>query len=326
MGNSPFVSIIIPTFNRAHLLSTTVDSFLVQDYPQDRFEIIIANNNSTDNTQEIIVPYCQGNFRVFSVFEARQGVHYARNSAARIARGDILYFTDDDMIADPSLIREIVTVFGLDASIGSATGKIIGRFDAPPPTWVQKHMINHHLSLTNEDKPEELIISPKDIVYSCHQAIKRDVFFQCGGFNPENTAGVWVGDGETGIGIRMEAAGYKFAYTPRSIIHHMIPESRTTLTYLIKRYGNQGNSDSYTDYRKHRDKQRLLIGLLRRNTIGLLYMLKTTILEILTGKESWHFIPATIAYIHKRNIYDLKLYTDANFRKLAEVDNWINHD
>ena len=52
MDNYPYISIIIPTYNRAHLLSQTVDSFLAQEYPQDRFEIILSNNNSSDNTQE----------------------------------------------------------------------------------------------------------------------------------------------------------------------------------------------------------------------------------------------------------------------------------
>jgi glucosyl-dolichyl phosphate glucuronosyltransferase len=326
MVNYPFLSIIIPTYNRARLLSLTVDSFLAQDYPKDRFEIILSNNNSTDNTREIIDAYCARHPAVKSILEPRQGVHYARNSAAKIAQGEILYFTDDDMIATPSLLTELVKVFDLDPLIASVTGKVIGRFDVPPPAWVKKHLINSHLSLTSEDQPEELIISTRDMVFSCHQAIRRDVFFRCGGFNPENTAGVWVGDGETGLGIRMQQAGYKFAYTPRSIIYHLIPESRTTLAYLIKRSGNQGNSDSYTDYRKHRDRRQLLHDLVYRNTVGFLRMMKTTLHNIRIGKESWHFIPATFAYILSRNRYDLKLYTDAGFRKLVEVDDWINED
>lgn len=319
-----FVSIIIPTYNRDRLLSLTIDSFLAQDYPKDRYEIILSNNNSTDKTREVIESYCTQHPAIKSILEPRQGVHYARNSAAKIAQGDILYFTDDDMIATPSLLSELVKMFDLDPLIASVTGKVIGRFDVPPPAWVKKHLINSHLSLTSEELPDELSISDKDIIYSCHQAIRSDVFFQCGGFNPENTAGIWVGDGETGLGIRMQQAGYKFAYTPASIIYHMIPESRTTLAYLIKRSGNQGNGDSYTDYRKHRNRRQLLRDMLRRSTIGFLRLMKTTLHNIRIGKESWHFIPATFAYINSRNRYDLKLYRDAEFRKLVEVDDWIN--
>src|SRR5262245_13693152 len=242
----PYVSIIIPTYNRAKSLLITLDSFLAQDYPRDRYEIVVANNNSTDDTQQVLDGYCAKHIQFKAIMERRQGVHYARNSAAKIALGEILYFTDDDMTADTQLLAELVKVFDLDPKIGSATGKIIGSFDVPPPKWVRRHLINHYLSLTESDKPEELVVSRNDLVFSCHQAVSRQAFFQCGGFNPENTAGVWIGDGETGLGIKLKQAGYKFAYTSKSVIYHRIPKSRTTVSYLINRIGNQGNCDSYT--------------------------------------------------------------------------------
>ncbi|HEY4743502.1 MAG TPA: glycosyltransferase [Desulfuromonadaceae bacterium] len=327
MGTSlPFVSIIIPTFNRATMLPVTLDSFLAQDYPRDRYEIIIANNNSTDTTPAVIDAYCRSTPLVRSITEARQGVHYARNSAAKTARGDLLYFTDDDMVAEPALIREIVAVFQLDPLIASATGKIIGRFDVPPPPWVKRHLINQYLSLTDEGRPDETIISENDLVYSCHQAVTRPAFFRCGGFNPENTAGVWIGDGETGLGIKLKQAGYKFAYTPRSVIYHMIPPSRTTLGYLIRRIGNQGNCDAYTEYRKHRDKRRILRDLFGKHGGHYLHLLKWTLKNVLQGRESWHFIPAQLAYVYRRIRYDLRLCRDAEFRKLVEVDDWISYE
>ena len=301
-----------------------MNSFLSQDYPQDRYEIIVADNNSTDNTREVATRYF-GNSAVIVqyIFEKRQGVHYARNSAAKQASGDILYFTDDDMVADPALLNELVKVFNLFPDVGCATGLILPLFQKEPPAWVRRCLWNGYLSLTERDRPEELIVSKNDLVYSCHQAIRRDVFLKAGGFNPENTAGVWIGDGETGLNIKIKSLGYKFAYTSKSIIHHIIPNSRTTLKYLIKRIGNQGFCDSYTDYRKHRDRSKIIPSMLKRNTIGMLKTLGFTLAKIVLGKLSWHFLPANIMYFHKRNIYDLKLYTNENFRKIAEIDDWI---
>jgi glycosyltransferase involved in cell wall biosynthesis len=326
MPTVPYVSVIIPTYNRAKLLPITLDSFLAQDYPRDRFEIIVANNNSTDTTQQVLESYSAKQSQFKSILESRQGVHYARNSAARIARGEILYFTDDDMIADSKLLTELVQVFNLDPRIASATGKIIGKFDVPPPEWVRRHLINFYLSLTELDRPDEVIISPDDLVFSCHQAIRREPFFQCGGFNPENTAGVWIGDGETGLGIKLKQAGYKFAYTPRSVIYHVIPQSRTTLSYLIKRLGNQGNCDSYTEYRQHRSSGQLFKKLLYRNTVGLIKTLREFAWNIRVKRESWHFLPARIAYLYRRNLYDLRLLANTEFRRVVEVDDWLKHD
>jgi glycosyltransferase involved in cell wall biosynthesis len=318
-----YVSVIIPTYNRSTMLPLTLDSFLAQDYPRDRYEIIVADNNSTDDTRFVLKDYCTRWDQIKAIVETRQGVHYARNRAAQESRGEILYFTDDDMIADPGLLTELVRLFDLDSRIGSATGKIVGRFDGAPPEWVRRHLINQYLSLTELDRPDEILISTDDMVFSCHQAIRRDAFFQCGGFNPENTAGVWIGDGETGLGIKLKKAGYKFAYTPGSIIYHLIPKSRTTVRYLIKRIGNQGNCDSYTEYRRHRSVQRLLFSLFKRNTIGLARLIRETLLNIHREKESWHFLPARIAYVYRRNLYDLKLIANAEFRRVVEIDNWL---
>jgi glycosyltransferase involved in cell wall biosynthesis len=316
--------VIVPTFNRANLLPVTLDSLLAQDYPHDRYEIIVANNASTDGTERLLQEYTARDSRVRFFTEPRQGVHYARNSAGKMAKGDILYFTDDDMKADKDLLKELVKVFEVDPKIASATGKVVGQFDVPPPEWVTRYLTNHLLSLTDPRTPEELIVSSDDLVFSCHQAITRTAFFESGGFNPENTAGVWIGDGETGLGIKLKQAGYKFAYTPKSITCHLIPRSRTTLSYLIRRVGNQGNCDSYTDYRLHRTRKGLLRDLLSRNSLGILRLMKSTISNILHGQESWHFLPARLAYVHRRNVYDLRLLWDPEFRKIVEIDDWLN--
>lgn len=328
MERWPLISIIIPTYNRAHLLPLTLDSFLAQDYPQDLCEIIVVDNNSKDNTSEVVAGYVgKAGIPIKYIFEKRQGVHYARNSAAKVTKGEILFFTDDDMIADPSLLKELAKVFELDPMIGTATGLVVGKFEVDPPEWVKKYLINGYLSLTDKNKQEDLVVSRADCgVYSCHQAIKREVFFQSGGFNPENTAGVWIGDGETGLNIKIQSLGYKFAYTSKSIIQHIIPKSRTTLKYLINRVGNQGFCDAYTDYRKHRDRRRIIPSMVRRNALNMPRILWDTLASVARGRLTWRFLPAQIMYFHKRNVYDFKLYANADFRKVVEIDDWINND
>jgi glucosyl-dolichyl phosphate glucuronosyltransferase len=328
MDTLPFVSVIIPTYNRGEYLRKTLDSFIAQKYPSDKYEIIISNNNSKDGTEDIISEYLSKYKNIKSLFEIRQGVHYARNSAAKTAKGEILYFTDDDMIADPMMLEELVKVFEIDPLIGCAAGKIIPKFLSPPPKWVRKYLINSLLSLTKEDQIQELIVSGDDInlVFSCHQAVKREVFMKAGGFNPENSAGVWMGDGESGLNLKIIALGFSLAYTAKSICYHIIPPERMTLTYLIKRIGNEAYCNSYMDYREYRKKELIIPKLIKRNILDSINLLSRTLIKIILGRSSWRFLPAYIVYLHNRNRYDLKLLFDKKFRRIVEIDDWLNED
>ena len=322
----PFISIIIPTFNRENMLSITLDSFVQQNYPKDCYEIIVVNNNSTDNTQDIIDSYVNKYPEfVKTFFEKRQGVHYARNSAAYLAKGDLLYYTDDDMIAHENLIFNLTQVFINNPDIASASGKITPKWEIEPPVWVKENLMNGWLSLN--DLGNETIISEDDIgVFSCHQMLRKNVFFLSGGFNPENTAGEWIGDGETGLNIKIKNLGYKFAYVGNSVIEHMIPPSRMTQAYLNKRLANQGNCDSYTYYRaENPTSNKLLLN-------SLIYLHKSS--------ERWFYallrfyrkskefkIRRAEAYAHyyfSRFKYDLRLTVSRKLRETVMRQDWLN--
>ena len=107
MSERPFVSVIIPTYNRSVMLRQTVETFLAQSYPADRWELLLVDNNSTDNTWSVIQQLAIRDERIRPMRELRKGAHFARNSGALAANGTVLYFTDDDMLADPSLLASI---------------------------------------------------------------------------------------------------------------------------------------------------------------------------------------------------------------------------
>jgi glycosyltransferase involved in cell wall biosynthesis len=317
------VSVIIPTYNRSKLLPKTVDSFLAQTYPANRYEIIMANNNSTDDTQMIINEYCSRHAIIKAITENRQGVHYARNSAAKIAKGEILYFTDDDMIADRDLLENLVKVFSMDYNVATATGKILPEWESKPPKWVLKYCYNGLLSLN--DRREQLIIAPFNIgVYSCHQAILREAFFKSGGFNPENTAGEWLGDGEDGMNRKLMELGYGFAYCGESVIHHMIPSSRMTQGYLNKRLANQGNCDSYTEYRAFRYNALQLMFQMTKRVLNSCSLLVKFFPRFILGRDSWRLLLARLFYNLNRIKYDLRLLYDEKWRSLVLKCNWLD--
>ena len=98
--NNPLVSIIIPTFNRAHLIGETLDSVLAQTY--ENWECIIVDDGSTDNTKEIIGNYS----KIDSRFQYHQrpkdllpGGNAARNYGFELSKGEYVnWFDDDDLM------------------------------------------------------------------------------------------------------------------------------------------------------------------------------------------------------------------------------------
>ena len=318
-----FVSIIIPTYNRAHCIKYTIDSFLKQNYPKEDYEIIVCDNNSTDNVKEVILEYVRkyGEEKIKYMFEGRQGVHYARNSAAKVAKGDILYFTDDDMLADRCLLRELIPIFD-NSKIGLATGRILPKWEKKPPKWIQRYCNNIFLSLN--DLGRQTKIAEYDLgVFSCHEAIRKEAFWETGGFHPEYTRDEYYGDGETGLNEDIINNGWLVGYVGKSKIYHMIPPGRMTQKHINKFMANGGNAVSYRDYRKkafvERDLPIRFLGYLKAFIKDSFKIAK----ETLAGRSTLRFIIATFCYYRARVLYDLRVVKDKEFREVVITTDWL---
>lgn len=100
-------SVVIPTFNRSEKLSACLRALVAQDYDKKKYEIIVVDDGSCDDTQKILKKL-QKNFRVplYVFFQANQGQGVARNKGIDEAHGEIVLFLGDDIVATPQLLRE----------------------------------------------------------------------------------------------------------------------------------------------------------------------------------------------------------------------------
>lgn len=122
---SPSVTIIIPAHNEESVIKNKLINLISLDY-QKKIEIIIASDNSTDNTDVIVEGFIKENTNVgISLYKVqeRKGKTNAQNEAVKMAKGDILIFSDANSILDKSAIKEIVSYFN-DSSIGYVAGKL----------------------------------------------------------------------------------------------------------------------------------------------------------------------------------------------------------
>jgi hypothetical protein len=147
---------------------------------------------------------------------------------------------------------------------------------------------------------------------------------RAGGFNPDTNAGVFTGDNETGLNIKIRQLGCRFAYVGSAVTHHMIPASRMTQRYLNSRMADQGFCDSYTDYRAiHPGRARLARRIVAHSVLGGLTLLKAAAHKA-SGDSRWRLDLARIFYHRNRMRYDARLLRDDKWRKFALRDDWIN--
>ena len=98
----PTFSVIIPAYNSAAFLPQTLDSLLMQTMPG--FEVVIVNDGSVDNTQEIIDRYCAKDARFRCITQENAGVSAARNNGLAAATGDYVTFLDADDYYDKNTL------------------------------------------------------------------------------------------------------------------------------------------------------------------------------------------------------------------------------
>jgi glycosyltransferase involved in cell wall biosynthesis len=317
------VSVIIPTVNRAKYLKNALISVQNQSFPIDEYEIIVVDNNSTDSTPQV-VEECNRNGKkeVVYVKEPEPGLHNARHAGAKAAKGEILAYVDDDVICDSNWLFELVKPY-VDPEVGCVGGKILPKWEAEPPKWINQY--RSYLSLLDwGDEVKEL--EDTDI-YGCNFSIRRSLLFEVGGFNPD-AFGDWRyywyrGDGESGLLRKVFKLNKKVIYVPKAIVWHVIPQSRLTLQYIKSRSAKQAISDMYTLYKNKklsRSKLFLYSGLMGFRSIVHYFLAIENKIQM---NEDYFHHELVFSYCLSQCKYALKLIYDNKLREFVKNENWI---
>ena len=120
------VSLIIAAFNEEAVIARKIENALALDYPRERFEIIVASDGSTDRTDEIVQSF--GNRGVSLLRFPRTGKTAVQNEVAKIAKGEILVFSDANAFYRQDAIRKLVRNFA-DREVACVCGQLVYRVD-----------------------------------------------------------------------------------------------------------------------------------------------------------------------------------------------------
>lgn len=247
-------SLVIPTFNRANILSKLLIS-ITRQQTEKKFEVIVIDNGSVDETKNIVYSFLSQIKNLIYVYDDEPGLLTGRHRGTNEASGEVLCFLDDDVILNPLYVETVCELF--KKGVNFATGPCLPAYEIEPPSW-----LNYFWNSVPEGEycawlslldfgDKQLIISPY-YVWGLNFCIRKDTLISLGGFHPDcipENLQQFQGDGETGLTQKAIKAGMIAIYEPNLSLFHHVSEERLTIEYFKKRAFYQGVCNSFTQLR-----------------------------------------------------------------------------
>lgn len=225
---APLISVIVPTYNRCEMLRGALESLMCQaTHGTLAYEIIVVDNASTDATKAVVEQLAAESpvpLRYF--YEATPGPAPARNCGVEHAEGEWLAFFDDDELATPDWLCQLL---GAANTTGAAIVGGAMHLDLPQETLDRLGHFVRQTSLREINYyPTIRPYGDKRLPGTNNALVARHVFHQVGTFD----VAVVCGGSDSDFFLRAKAAGIIPYYTPHAIVRHRIPPNRITEEYL----------------------------------------------------------------------------------------------
>lgn len=224
------ISVIIATHQRCSSLKRVLQELLSQTPPFD-YEIIVVDNNSMDQTEEIVKSLMLTALLKLKYFkQTLKGKSNALNLGIARAQGEIIAFTDDDVHIDPHWLTAIEEGFRLYDADGIG-GKVLPVFPGNTPAWVRDNPRQAAGVVVIYDQGQEAKPADSTIerFIGSNWAFKSKIFKECGMFNPDLGPGMPVMGEDEDFDARLRHMGKKLYYCPQMLIHHPVDLDRLSL-------------------------------------------------------------------------------------------------
>ncbi|XSG86417.1 MAG: glycosyltransferase [Methylohalobius sp. ZOD2] len=240
------ISIIICTYNRAGILADTLESFLACEHASVNYELLVIDNNSSDNTYEVVKRFSSQNPAIRYLLESEQGLSHARNHGIDCAQGEIVAFVDDDVYFSSIWLTELKKTFS-DPSVHCMGGRSIPVFENGEPDWLTQNILPAYGSTCSGEQIK--LMEYPEHPFGLNMAFRRKVFHKIGKFNTKlgRKGRNLLSNEESELFWRIHREEMNVIYNPNAIIYHRIPKERTTPEWVLRRFYWQGRSDGVLD-------------------------------------------------------------------------------
>ncbi|HTU02850.1 MAG TPA: glycosyltransferase [Candidatus Sulfotelmatobacter sp.] len=226
------VTVAIITYNRSRFLRQALAGIVRQDFPSDRWELLVIDNNSTDDTRDVVTAFVSANPAPRRVVETRQGLDFGRNRAVEEARGDLIVLVDDDILVETDWLAQLVAPFSSENAhkIGVVGGEVVPVFPDGIPAWLE----GSHRPLGFRSEPGPL--PPNQAPMGANFAFPKWVFVRFGMFDTrlDRQGSRLFGGGDSQMIRRLRTVGLEAWFVPGAKVLHQISAERLTLGYALR--------------------------------------------------------------------------------------------
>jgi glucosyl-dolichyl phosphate glucuronosyltransferase len=246
------ITVVVPSYNGENYIAKCLESLISQTHSTHDYEVIIINNNSTDNTVEIVEKFIKNYPHMKLINEPHQGISFVRNRGYIEAQGDYVAYIDDDCVADINWIKIIhQSIYDVTPQPLVIGGKILPYYNTIPPKWFS----NELETFTRGSLKKFLSDNGKEGFWGANMIIKKSILIEYNGFKTEygmNGKVLNLGE-EPELFLRIFKDKPLFWYDPEIIVHHYIKDNFMNLSYRFKRAWSTGRL-TYKLYRNNRSK------------------------------------------------------------------------
>lgn len=240
------LSLIITTYNRGSKLWTTLNSLICQTLRHDIWELVVVDNNSTDDTASRFALWAGEHPEIDArmVHETIQGVSAARNRGIEESCGRYIVVIDDDEIVAPGFLEEYYRLFSEHADVAAAGGRILPDFEDGTPRWMSKY--TERAIVGTLDLGGAVCDFPDGAFFGGgNHGYRRSVVERYGGYDTSlgRTGGVLLAGEEKEFYKRIHAGGERIVYLPDAVIYHLVGRDRLTRDYFTRLCRNLGRSE-----------------------------------------------------------------------------------
>ncbi len=291
----PTITVIICTYNRAHLLPETLPTILNQNIAELKYNVIVVNNNSNDSTSELLSTFSDSYANLSVIDESHQGLSFARNTGYKKSTTEWLIYLDDDALVPNNFID--IALQTINETDYDCFGGIYSPwYKYGKPKWF-KDIYASTAEYYLKNNTHKLAYASGGIM-----AIKKTILERFGGFPTHmGMVGNTIAYGEeTFLQNQMKKNGYTIGIIPKWSINHIVNQYKLKPLWYIKN-GYVSGRDAWIIYEEHVTIKKILKYMI--NTIKvLLKKLVVTTPKLFSHeyyRENWiieTFHPVSIQY------------------------------